>query len=67
LRAHFGELVFKTVIPRSVKLAESPSYGEPVTAHAPASRGAQAYVALAAEIVAREAEAEARSLREQAA
>jgi chromosome partitioning protein len=67
MRDHFGELVFETVIPRSVKLAESPSYGEPVTAHAPASRGAQAYGALAAEIAARKAEAEARSLREQAA
>jgi chromosome partitioning protein len=55
LRDHFGELVFETVIPRSIKLAESPSYGEPVIAHAPASRGSQAYTALAREIVAREA------------
>jgi chromosome partitioning protein len=54
LRDHFGELVFETVIPRSVKLAESPSYGEPVTAHAPASPGSQAYRALAGEIVARD-------------
>jgi chromosome partitioning protein len=58
LRDHFGELVFETVIPRSVKLAESPSYGEPVIAHAPASRGARAYGELAAEIVAREPTAE---------
>jgi chromosome partitioning protein len=55
LRDHFGELVFETVIPRSIKLAESPSYGEPVIAHAPASRGARAYTALAREIAAREA------------
>ena len=55
LRRHFGELVYETVIPRSVKLAESPSYGEPVIAHAPASRGAEAYRALAREIAAREA------------
>ena len=54
LRAHFDQLVFKTVIPRSVKLAESPSYGEPVIAHAPSSRGAQAYRDLAAEVAARE-------------
>jgi chromosome partitioning protein len=54
LREHFGELVYETVIPRSVKLAESPSYGEPVIAHAPASRGAIAYERLAEEIVARE-------------
>jgi chromosome partitioning protein len=57
LRDHFGELVFETVIPRSVKLAESPSYGEPVIAHAPASRGSRAYMELADEIVARETEA----------
>jgi chromosome partitioning protein len=54
LRAHFGELVFATTIPRSVRLAESPSYGEPVIAYAPASRGAAAYRALAEEIAARE-------------
>jgi chromosome partitioning protein len=58
LREHFGELVFETVIPRSVKLAESPSYGEPVIAHAPASRGSRAYRELAEEIVARELAAE---------
>jgi chromosome partitioning protein len=46
--------VYDTVIPRSVKLAESPSFGEPVIAHAPSSRGAVAYERLAEEIVARE-------------
>ena len=55
LRDHFGELVFETAIPRSIKLAESPSYGEPVIAHAPTSRGSEAYMALAREIAAREA------------
>jgi chromosome partitioning protein len=55
LRGHFGELVFETVIPRSVKLAEAPSYGEPVIDHAPTSRGSQAYRQLALEIAAREA------------
>ena len=54
LREHFGELVYETVIPRSVKLAEAPSYGESVIAHAPTSRGAIAYARLAEEIVARE-------------
>ena len=54
LREHFGELVYETVIPRSVKLAEAPSYGEPVIVHAPSSRGAVAYGRLAEEIVARE-------------
>jgi chromosome partitioning protein len=53
LRSHFAELVFKTVIPRSVRVAESPSYGLPVIDHAPASHGAVAYKALAEELVAR--------------
>src|SRR4029078_9518068 len=42
-REHFPELVCETVIPRSVRVAEARSYGLPVTAHAPASRGAGAY------------------------
>jgi len=50
LRGHFGELVFETVIPRSVRVAESPSYGLPVTEHAPDSRGAVAYTALSKEL-----------------
>jgi chromosome partitioning protein len=50
LRGHFGEMVFETVIPRSVRVAEAPSYGLPVTEHAPSSRGAVAYEALAKEL-----------------
>jgi chromosome partitioning protein len=50
LREHFGGLVFETVIPRSVRVAEAPSFGIPVTAHDPRSRGATAYRSLAAEI-----------------
>ena len=46
-------MVFETVIPRSVRVAESPSYGLPVTDHAPSSRGAVAYRALAKELAAR--------------
>jgi len=53
LRRHFPEMVFETVIPRSVRVAESPSYGLPVTDHAPASRGAVAYRALARELATR--------------
>jgi chromosome partitioning protein len=53
LREHFPEMVFETVIPRSVRVAEAPSYGLPVTEHAPASRGADAYQALAKELVGR--------------
>lgn len=53
LRRHFGEMVFETVIPRSVRVAESPSYGLPVTEHAPGTRGAIAYEALFKELVSR--------------
>jgi chromosome partitioning protein len=53
VRRHFADLVFKSEIPRSVRLAEAPSYGQPVGAYAPTSRGAAAYAALAAEAVER--------------
>jgi chromosome partitioning protein len=59
LRSHLHEQVFDTVIPRSVRIAEAPSYGLPVVAHAPASRGAVAYRELLAELEARESELEA--------
>ena len=54
LRAHFSELVFETVIPRSVRVAEAPSFGVPVTDHAPSSSGSYAYQELARELAARE-------------
>lgn len=44
LERHFGDKVFKTVIPRNVRLAEAPSYGMPGIAFDPSSRGAQAYI-----------------------
>ncbi len=50
VRSHFGELVFKTRIPRSVRLSEAPSFGEPVLTLDPSSRGAVAYRLLAAEV-----------------
>ncbi len=53
VRAHFGELVFKTVVPRSVRLSEAPSYGEPVVTLDPSSRGSISYKLLAAEVEAR--------------
>lgn len=53
LREHFADLVFDTVIPRSVRVAESPSHGLPVSSHAPNSRGAEAYRQLAEEVCAR--------------
>jgi chromosome partitioning protein len=50
VRAHFGEQVFRAVIPRNVRVSESPSHGMPVLLYDPASRGAAAYRALAREI-----------------
>ena len=55
VRRHLGSTVFETVIPRSVRLAEAPSYGRPIARYSPESRGAQAYQALAAEFLARSA------------
>ena len=52
VRRYFGEKVFETVIPRSVRLAEAPSYGQPISVYAPSSTGALAYAALAQEILA---------------
>ena len=50
LTAHFGERVYRTVIPRNVRLAEAPSFGRPVLFHDKYSRGALAYLALAGEV-----------------
>jgi len=54
LRRHLPELVFDTVIPRSIRVAEAPSFGLPVVDHAPSSRGSAAYRELARELAARE-------------
>ncbi len=51
VRNHFKEQVFQTVIPRTVRLAEAPSYGQPISVYAPHSNGAQAYAELAREIL----------------
>jgi chromosome partitioning protein len=51
LTQHFGDKVYRTVIPRNVRLAEAPSYGQPALAYDRASKGAQAYLALAGEII----------------
>ena len=52
LEQHFGNKVYRTLVPRNVRLAEAPSYGVPAVLWDQASKGAQAYVALAAEILA---------------
>ena len=49
VRSHFGDKVFSTIVPRSVRLSEAPSYGQPAITYDPASRGAKAYMWLAEE------------------
>lgn len=51
LVSHFGDKVYKSVIPRNIRLAEAPSYGLPVLIYDKSSRGAQAYLELAEEII----------------
>ncbi|MDE5675529.1 MAG: AAA family ATPase [Muribaculaceae bacterium] len=53
LKGHFGDMVFTTVIPRNIKLSESPSHGLPVILYDPESRGAIAYEQLGRELIAR--------------
>lgn len=53
VRAHLGDKVFKTVIPRNVTLSEAPSFGQPVIYYDLKSQGAQSYMALARELIAR--------------
>ncbi|MDB2439295.1 ParA family protein [Hellea sp.] len=55
VRKHLGRAVFKTVIPRNVRIAEAPSFGKPVTMYDPDCAGSKAYIALADEILARHA------------
>ncbi len=55
---HFGDKVFRTIIPRNIRLAEAPSFGKPVLFHDKDSRGALAYLALAGEMIRREEEDE---------
>jgi chromosome partitioning protein len=54
LTEHFGDKVFRTVIPRNVRLAEAPSFGRPALFHDKESRGALAYLALAGEMIRRD-------------
>jgi chromosome partitioning protein len=53
VRAHFGDRVFRTAVPRNVRLSESPSHGVPVLLYDPSSRGAAAYKAVAGELLER--------------
>jgi len=64
---HFGDKVFRTIIPRNIRLAEAPSFGRPVLFHDRESRGALAYLALAGEMIRREEEERENAARAAAA
>jgi len=51
LKEFFSEEVLSTVIPRTIRLAEAPSYGKPILMYDPRSRGAESYIKLAKEIL----------------
>ena len=53
VRNHFPEQIFKTIIPRNIRLSEAPSYGEDILAYAPSSAGCKAYQALTEELLSR--------------
>jgi chromosome partitioning protein len=63
LVAHFGDKLFRTIIPRNIRLAEAPSFGKPALFHDRESRGALAYLALAGEMIRREEDAFAAQAR----
>ncbi len=67
LITHFGDKVFRTIIPRNIRLAEAPSFGRPVLFHDKESRGALAYLALAGEMIRREDEERAAAANESTA
>jgi chromosome partitioning protein len=56
---HFGDRVYRTIVPRNVRLAEAPSYGLPALLYEKTSRGALAYLALAGEMLRRESRSNA--------
>lgn len=53
VRRFFGKIVFETSIPRTVKLSEAPSFGQPITLYDPTGKGAQSYIDLAKEVISR--------------
>ena len=53
VKGYFGRIVFNTIIPRTVKLSEAPSFGQPITEYEPRGKGAVAYMELAKEVIER--------------
>jgi chromosome partitioning protein len=62
VRAHFGETVYQTVIPRNVRVSEAPSFGLPALVYDMHCAGSQAYIKLAKEVVARERDRRAKAM-----
>jgi len=58
LTKHFGDKVFRTIVPRNVRLAEAPSHGQSIVAYDKGSRGSVAYLGLAGEVLRRQRERE---------
>ena len=63
MRTFFGEKLLQTTIPRNIRLAEAPSHGKPVQLYDPRSRGAEAYTALAVELLKRNGVVSPKSLK----
>lgn len=63
LREFFGTDVFKAVVPRNVRLAEAPSHGRPIISYDPGSKGAEAYIQLAKEVLANDQKRSAKGTR----
>ena len=59
VRSHMGEAVYRTVIPRNVRLSEAPSYGKPAILYDLQCAGSQAYLSLASEVIQRERQVQA--------
>ncbi len=55
IRGHFGERVFRNVVPRSVRLGEAPSFGKPILLYDVKSKGSEAYLGIARELLERDA------------
>ena len=51
MKKFFGDKVYKTTVPRNVRLSEAPSYGQPINYYDPASKGCEAYRAMAKELL----------------
>lgn len=56
VKDHLNQRVYKTIIPRNIRLAEAPSYGMPISSYEPKSAGAEAYMLLADEVINRKGE-----------